>query len=130
MDNTTTTTKFFHTWKPPVFTVELVLPRHARCVFSRVRCNGHNLLLNSHLFRIENPSESACDHPIRGTPHIILCCPATDSLRRSHFGDFFVFTTSGTEQGTCFHGLPPCPNIRKGGDNDDNNNKNKFLCFF
>ena len=45
------------------FTVKLVLPRHARCVISRLRCNGHSLLLNTYLTRIgriENPSCNAC----------------------------------------------------------------------
>ena len=39
--------------------------RHARCVISRLRCNGHNLLLSSYLFRIfriESPSCSACGY--------------------------------------------------------------------
>ena len=43
----------------------LVLPRHARCVLSRLRCNEHRLLLSSSLFRIgsiENPSCSARGH--------------------------------------------------------------------
>ena len=30
-----------------IFTEELVLPRHARCVLSRLGCNGHSLLLGS-----------------------------------------------------------------------------------
>ena len=29
-----------------------MLPRHARCVLSRLRCNGHSLLLGSYLSRI------------------------------------------------------------------------------
>ena len=36
-----------------------MLPRHDRCVLSRLRCNGHSLLLGSYLSRIgriENPS--------------------------------------------------------------------------
>ena len=42
-----------------------MLPRHARCVLSRLRCNGHSLLSGSDLSRIgriENPSCSACGH--------------------------------------------------------------------
>ena len=34
---------------PSISTEELVLPRHARCVLSRLRCNGHSLLLGSYL---------------------------------------------------------------------------------
>ena len=42
-----------------------MLLRHARCVLSRLRCNGHSLLLSCYLpriGRIENPSCSACGH--------------------------------------------------------------------
>ena len=61
-----------------------MLPRHNRCVFSRLRCNGHSLLLGSYLSRIgriENSSCSACAHSSQDTSHLILHCPATDSLR-------------------------------------------------
>ena len=44
--------KYFDTQVPSISTEELVLPRHARCVLSRLRCNGHSLLLGSYLFRI------------------------------------------------------------------------------
>ena len=57
--------KFCDTQVPSISTEEHVLPRHARCVLSRLRCNGHCLLLSSNLFRIgkiENPSCSACGH--------------------------------------------------------------------
>ena len=59
-----------------------MLPRHARCVLSRLRCNGHSLLLGSYLSRIgriEDPSCSACGHSSQDTSHLILHCPATDS---------------------------------------------------
>ena len=36
--------KFFDTQVPSISTEELVLPRHARCVLSRLRCNRHSLL--------------------------------------------------------------------------------------
>ena len=38
--------KFFNTQVASISTEELVLPRHARCVLSRLRCSGHNLLLS------------------------------------------------------------------------------------
>ena len=82
--------KFFDTQVPSISTEELVLPRHARCVLSRLRCNGHSLLLSAYLSRIgriENPSCSACGHLSQDTSHLILHCPATDSLSRSLFGD-------------------------------------------
>ena len=68
----------------------LCLLRHASCVLSRLCCNGHSLHLSSYLSRIgriENPSCSACKHPSQDTSHLILHCPATNSLRRSLFGD-------------------------------------------
>ena len=66
------------------------LSRHARSVLSRLCCNGHCLVLGSYFSRtnrIENPSCSACGHSFQDTSHLILHCPATDSLRRSLFGD-------------------------------------------
>ena len=74
----------------PRFPPRNLLPRHARCVLSRLRCNGHSLLLSSYLFRIgriENLSCSTCGHSSEDTSHLILHCPATNSLHRSLFGD-------------------------------------------
>ena len=65
-----------------VFTEELALPRHACCVFPRLHCDGHSLLLSSYLSRIgriENPSCSACSNLTKNLSHLILHCPATDS---------------------------------------------------
>ena len=76
--------KFFDTQVSSILTEELVFPRHAPCVPSRLRCNGLSLLLSSYLSRIgriENPSCSACEHPSLGTSHLIVHCPATDSAR-------------------------------------------------
>ena len=81
----TVSSKYFDTQVPSISTEELVLPRHARCVLSRLRCNGHSLLLGiyvSRVRRIENPSCSACGHSSQDSSHFILHCPATDSLRR------------------------------------------------
>ena len=86
----TVSSKYFDTQVPSIFTEELVLPRHACCVLSRLRCNGHSLLLGSYLSRIgriENPSCSARGHSSQDIPRLILHCPATDSLLRSLFGD-------------------------------------------
>ena len=61
----TVSSKYFDTQVPSISTEEVVLPRHARCVLSRLRCNGHSLLLGSYLSRIgriENSSCSACGH--------------------------------------------------------------------
>ena len=61
----TVSSKFFDPQVPSIFTEELVLPRHACCVLSHLRCNGHCLLLNFYLSmigRIENSSCSVCGH--------------------------------------------------------------------
>ena len=93
----TISSKFFDTQIPSIFTEEPVLPRHARCVFSRLRCNRHSLLLSSYLSkidRIENPSCSACGHSSQETSHLILHRPATDSL-----AILCLFTISGPGRG-------------------------------
>ena len=90
----TVSSKYVDTQVPSISTEELVLPRHARCVLSRLRCNGHSLLISSYLSRIgriENLSCSACGHSSQDISHLILHCPATDSLRRSLFGDSLSF---------------------------------------
>ena len=82
--------KYFDTQVPSISTEELVLPRHARCVLSGLCCNGHSLLLGSYLSRIgriKNPSCSACGHSSQDISHLIVHCPARDSLRCSLFGD-------------------------------------------
>ena len=86
----TVSSKFLDTQAPSISTEELVLPRHARCVLSRLHCNGHSLLLGSYLSRIgriENLSCSACGYSSHDTSYLIVHCPAVDSLRRSLFGD-------------------------------------------
>ena len=55
----TVSSKFFDTQVPSTSTEELVLFRYARCVLSRLCCNGHSLFLGfylSRIGRIENPS--------------------------------------------------------------------------
>ena len=98
-----------------VLTKEFLLPRHAGCVLSRFRCNGHSLLLSSYFNRvgiIENPSCSACEHPFQDTSHLILHCPTTGSLRCMLFGgslsvrDFWFLG---------LHGFLPCPHSSESG---------------
>ena len=86
----TVSSKFFDTQVTSISTEKLVFSRHARCVLSCLRCNGHSLLLGSYLSRIgriKNSSCSACGHSSQDTFHLILHCPAMDSLRRSLFGN-------------------------------------------
>ena len=107
---------------PRISTKKLVLPRHACCVFSCLRCNGHSLLFGSYLSRIgriENPSCSACGHPSQDTSHLVLHCPAMDSLFRSLFGDSLSLydlwsRPSGVSWLLGLHGLPPCPHPLEG----------------
>ena len=117
----TVSPKFFDTQVPSISTEELVLPRHARCVLSRLRCNGHSLLGSylSRIGRIENSSCSACGHSSLDTSHLILHCPATDSLRRSLFGDSLSLYDLwsrpwGVARLLGLHGLPPCPHPSEG----------------
>ena len=118
----TVSSKYFDTQVPSISTEELVLPRHARCVLSRLRCNGHSLLLGSYLSRIgriENPSCSVCGHPSQDISHLILHCPATDSLRRSLFGDSLSLYDLwsrpwGVVRLLGLHGLPPSPHPSEG----------------
>ena len=118
----TVSSKFFDTQVPLISTQELVVHSHARCVLSRLRCNGHSLLLGSHLSRIgriENPSCSACGHSSQNTSHLILHCPATDSLRRSLFADSLSLYNLWSRpwrvtQLLGLYGLPPCPHPLEG----------------
>ena len=118
----TVSSKFFDTQVSSISTEELVLPRHARCVLSRLRCNGHSLLLSSHLSRkgkIENPFCSACGHSSQNISHLILHCPATDFLRRSLFGDSLSLYDLRSRSWIVswllgLYGLPPCPHPSEG----------------
>ena len=86
----TVSSKFFDTQVPSIFTKELVLPRHARCALSRLRCNEHSLLLSSYPFRVERIENPFCCAYVNSSQypfHLILHCPATDSLFHSFFCD-------------------------------------------
>ena len=104
------------------FTKKLLLACHARCVLSRLCCNGHSLLLGSSLYRIgriENPACSACGHSSQNISHHILHCPATDSLRRSYFGDSLSLYDLWSRPRRVsllleLHCLPPCPHPSEG----------------
>ena len=118
----TVSSKFFDTQAPSISTEELVLPRHARCVLSHLRCNRHSLLLGSYLSRVgrtENPSCSACGHSSQDTSHLILHCPAMDSLRRSLFGDSVSLYDLWSRPWVVawllgLHGLLPCSHPLEG----------------
>ena len=94
----TVSLKFFDTQVPSISTEELVLPRHARCVLSSLRCNGHSLLLSSYLSttsRIENPCCSVCGHRPR-TSMISFCTVQLRTLCAVHsLATLCLSTTSG-----------------------------------
>ena len=104
-------------------------------VFSRLRCNGHSLLLNSYLSRIgriENSSCSAYRHSSQDTSHLILHCPASDSLCRSLFGDSLSVYDLWSRPWRVarllgLHGLPPCPHSPERGWVINNNNTNRLV---
>ena len=118
----TVSSKFFDTQVSSISTEELVLPHHARCVLSRLRCNGHSLPFSSCLSRIgriENPSCSACGHSSQVISHLTLHCPGTDSLRRSLFGDSLSLYDLWFRPGVIarllgLHVLPLCPHPSEG----------------
>ena len=86
----TVSSKFFDTQVSSISTKELVLLHHARCFLSFLlqRTQPSIKLLFSRIGRIENPSCSAYGNPSQDTSHLILHCPATDSLRCLLFGNF------------------------------------------
>ena len=95
----------------------------------RLCCNGHSLLLISYLSRIgriENSFCSACGHSSQDTSHLILHCPATDSL-----ATLYLFTTSGPDPGELLSFWAPwssamLPSLGRGRVNN-NNNKQMML---
>ena len=107
--------KFFDTQISSISTEELVLPRHARCMLSCLRCNEHSLLLSSYISRIgriENLVSALVDTLSR-TPLISFCTVqlgivcATCSLA-TLYG--FWSRPYGVARLLEPNGLPPCPN--------------------
>ena len=99
---------------------ELVLPRHARCVLSRLRCNGHSLLLGSYLSRIVTESIIRPAAPVDTrprTPLISFCTVQRRTLNAAHsLVTLCLSTTSGPGPGELLelHGLSPCPHPLEG----------------
>ena len=83
-----------------------MFPCHTRCVLSR-------LLLNNYLSRtgrIKDLSCNACSHPNQATYHLILHCPATNSLHRSLFVSLQpLIQALKVARVLWLHGPPPCP---------------------
>ena len=98
----TVSSKYFDTQAPSISTEEPVLPRHARCVLSRFRCNGHSLLFGSYLSRIgriENPPAAPVDTRPR-TSLISFCTVHLRTLCAAHsLATLCLSTTSGPDPG-------------------------------
>ena len=117
----TVSSNFFDIQVPSISIEELV-PRPACCALSRLRCNGYSMLLSFYLTRIgriKNPTCSACGHSSQDISHLILHCPATDSLRRSLFGHSVSLRPLVQALGNCpASGAPWCstmpPSLGKG----------------
>ena len=133
----TVSSKDFDAHVPSISIEKLALSRHARCVLSRLRCNGQSLLLSSYfsrIGRIENDFCSAGGHSSR-TPLISFCivqlrtlCPARS------LATLILSTTSGSDPGE----LPdfwssvvfrhaPIPRKASGSNNNNKVSKNHFL---
>ena len=130
----TISSKFFDTQVSSISTEKLVVPRHACCVLSRFRCNGHSLLLSSYfsrIGRIENPS---CSHAVPAdmrprTPLISFCTVQLRTLCATRsLATLCLFTTSSPGHGELpvFWGsvvFRHAPIPRKRSNNNNNNNK-------
>ena len=77
----TVSSKSFDTQVLSISTEELVLPRHARCVLSRLCCNGHSLLLSSYLSRISRIERILSAAPADTRPRTPLISFCTVQLR-------------------------------------------------
>ena len=87
----TVSSKFFDTQFSSISTEKLAL---SRCVLSRLRCNRHSLLLA--LISQGLTESRILPSAPADTSHLILHCPATDSLCRLLFGDSRSLSDSGS----------------------------------
>ena len=96
----TVSPKFFDTQVPSISTEELVLPCHARCVLSRLRCNGYSLVKGFYRSRIGRilPAAPLDTHP--RTPLISFCTVQLRTLCTAHsLATLCPSTTSGPDLG-------------------------------
>ena len=124
----TVSSKFFDTQVPSISTEELVLPRHARCVLSRLRCNGHSLLLVLiSLGFAESRILPAAPADIRPRTSLISFCTVQLRTRCAAWllVTLYLFKTSGPGPGELPGFLGPialrhAPIPRKGSGNTSN----------
>ena len=101
---------------------ELLLSCPIRCELSRLRCHGHSLLLSLCLHRISRKEKSACSacgHPLQDVNHLLLDCPASESLRTSIFGSSLSVLDLwsrpwGVARLLGLRGVPPRPHPSEG----------------
>ena len=95
----TVSSKYFDTQVPSISTEELVLPRHARRVLSRLRCNGHSLLTSLGLAKLRILRAAPVDTRPR-TPLISFCTVQLRTLCVAYSLATLCFsTTSGPDLG-------------------------------
>ena len=118
-----------------------MLPHHARCVLSRLRCNGHRLLLGSYPSRIGRigilPAATADTCPM--TPLISFCTVQLQTLCTAHsLATLCLCTTSGQTLGSCPASGAPWssampPSLGRGRVTNNNNKnmciENMVMCF-
>ena len=130
----TVSSKFFDTQVPSIFTEKLVIPRHARCLLSRLRCNGHSLLLCSDFSKIRQNREFflQCLRTLVSGHLSSYSALFSYGLCAAHsLASFCFFTTSGPSPGKMlgFWGsmvFCHAPIPRKGSRNINNNNDNSM----
>ena len=95
----TVSSKHFDTQVPSISTEELVLPRHARCVLSRLRCNGHSLLTSLGLAELRTLLVAPVDTRPR-TSLISFCTVQLRTLCAAHsLATLCLCMTSGPDPG-------------------------------
>ena len=117
----TVSSKFFDTQVSSIFTKELVLSRHAHCVFSRLHCKAHSLPLSSYLSRIgriENPSCSGCGRPSQDTSRLTCTIQLRTLCTARSLATLCVYDLWSRPWRVArllgLHGLPPCPHPSEG----------------
>ena len=112
--------KFFDMQVPLISTEELVLPRHACCVLSRLHCNGHSLLLGSYLGLAESrilPAATVDTCP--RIPLISFCTVQLWTLCAAHsLATLSLYHLWSRPWGVArllgLHGILPCPHPSEG----------------
>ena len=119
--------KFFDTQVPSVFIGEVLLPRHARCVLSLLRCDEDSSLLSSYLSRIDIIKKPAPAVIRSRIPLISFCIVQLLTLCADRtLTTFCLSTTSGPDPGLLpgFWGSMVYHDAhipRKGSGNNNNN---------